>query len=205
MKKIIFLVLIFLLPGKQSFSQYHYQRQPLPCQECEQMARSMHLSGRQAIEYHKIIHRYSTRIQIEIRKSNGNWDRASRRIYDLRIERDRKLQALLQADQFNVFFRLCCEVPSRIHDRRLWIPRSYYANRPPRPHQPWDDGIWWKGRYEYGRWCSPQEIHGHIQKYPPSHRRPEVRGNDRRQNTRRQPRYEVYPSSSGKIRVHPNK
>ena len=58
------------------------------------MEQAMHLPARQAAEYHKIIHKYGQKIEKEARRDYRYWDRAARRIYDLRMERDRKIQRI---------------------------------------------------------------------------------------------------------------
>ena len=65
----------------------------------------------------------------EARRDYRYWDRAARRIYDLRMERDRKIQRILTPAQFNLYVRFVREHPQRIHDYRGWYanPRSTNA------------------------------------------------------------------------------
>lgn len=58
------------------------------------------MTNRQAAEYHKIIHRYGEKIEREARKHYRYWDQSARKIYKLRMERDRKLQRILRLRSF---------------------------------------------------------------------------------------------------------
>ena len=86
------------------------------------------MTNRQAAEYHKIIHRYGEKIEREARKHYRYWDQSARKIYKLRMERDRKLQRILSPSQFRLYVRFVREAPTRIHDWRGWYNNPHYPH-----------------------------------------------------------------------------
>ena len=118
MKRFSLLCVLAILCSLPAYSQFWISfgwNEP-HCQNCLWMEQAMHLPARQAAEYHKIIHKYGQKIEKEARRDYRYWDRAARRIYDLRMERDRKIQRLLTPAQFNLYVRFVREHPQRIHD-----------------------------------------------------------------------------------------
>ena len=76
------------------------------------------------------------------------WDRVARRIYDLRMERDRKIQRLLTPAQFNLYVRFVREHPQRIHDYRGWYANPRYPDRrPSHDCRRYEDNYW---NYRWG-------------------------------------------------------
>lgn len=107
MKRFSLLCVLAILCSLPAYSQFWISfgwNEP-HCQNCLWMEQAMHLPARQAAEYHKIIHKYGQKIEKEARRDYRYWDRAARRIYDLRMERDRKIQRLLTPAQFNLYVR----------------------------------------------------------------------------------------------------
>lgn len=134
MKRFSLLCVLAILCSLPAYSQFWISfgwNEP-HCQNCLWMEQAMHLPARQAAEYHKIIHKYGQKIEKEARRDYRYWDRAARRIYDLRMERDRKVQRILTPAQFNLYVRFVREHPQRIHDYRGWYanPRYRIAARP---------------------------------------------------------------------------
>ena len=117
MKRFSLLCVLAILCSLPAYSQFWISfgwNEP-HCQNCLWMEQAMHLPARQAAEYHKIIHKYGQKIEKEARRDYRYWDRAARRIYDLRMERDRKIQRLLTPAQFNLYVRFVREHPQRSH------------------------------------------------------------------------------------------
>lgn len=111
MKRFSLLCVLAILCSLPAYSQFWISfgwNEP-HCQNCLWMEQAMHLPARQAAEYHKIIHKYGQKIEKEARRDYRYWDRAARRIYDLRMERDRKIQRILTPAQFNLYVRFVRE------------------------------------------------------------------------------------------------
>ena len=88
MKRFSLLCVLAILCSLPAYSQFWISfgwNEP-HCQNCLWMEQAMHLPARQAAEYHKIIHKYGQKIEKEARRDYRYWDRAARRIYDLRME-----------------------------------------------------------------------------------------------------------------------
>ena len=118
MKRFSLLCVLAILCSLPAYSQFWISfgwNEP-HCQNCLWMEQAMHLPARQAAEYHKIIHKYGQKIEKEARRDYRYWDRAARRIYDLRMERDRKIQRLLTPAQFNLYVRFVSNVSMIIGD-----------------------------------------------------------------------------------------
>ena len=84
-----------------------------------------------------------------------HWDRSAKRIFDLRMERDRHLQALMDYNQFNLYVRLIRETPKRIHDYIGWYNNPYYPDFHPTHDCYWYEDAYWYGtwRYAHGKWA----------------------------------------------------
>ncbi len=152
------------------------------CRECEWMEHSLRMTGRQAHDYHHIVHQYGQKIEKEARKEYRHWDKAYRKIFDLRMDRDRKLQRVLSPQQFGLYVRLTREEPYRIHDYRGWYENPRYYGYQIRPDwRRYEDRYWsfhWDGRdYRNYRWDAP----GHYDRPAPP----------------RDYRYDNRPSSNG--------
>ena len=145
MKRFSLVVLLAIFCSLPAFSQFwiHVEWGAPHCRHCEWMEEALCLSPREAAEYHRIIHKYGERIEREARKEYRYWDKAARKIFELRMERDRQLQRCLTPSQFSLYVRLMREYPQRIHDYKGW-----YAN-PKHPHlHPSHDCR----RYEHDYW-----------------------------------------------------
>lgn len=135
MKRFSLLCVLAILCSLPAYSQFWISfgwNEP-HCQNCLWMEQAMHLPARQAAEYHKIIHKYGQKIEKEARRDYRYWDRAARHIYDLRMERDRKIQRILTPAQFNLYVRFVREHPQRIHDYRGWYANPRYPGSAARP------------------------------------------------------------------------
>ena len=120
MKKLSILLIAILFCSLQGHAQFWISfgwNEP-HCQNCLWMEQAIRMTNRQAAEYHKIIHRYGEKIEREARKHYRYWDQSARKIYKLRMERDRKLQRILSPSQFRLYVRFVREAPTRIHDWR---------------------------------------------------------------------------------------
>ena len=145
MKRFSLVVLLAIFCSLPAFSQFwiHVEWGAPHCRHCEWMEEALCLSPCEAAEYHRIIHKYGERIEREARKEYRYWDKAARKIFELRMERDRQLQRCLTPSQFSLYVRLMREYPQRIHDYKGW-----YAN-PKHPHlHPSHDCR----RYEHDYW-----------------------------------------------------
>lgn len=127
------------------------------------MEQAIRMTNRQAAEYHKIIHRYGEKIEREARKHYRYWDQSARKIYKLRMERDRKLQRILSPSQFRLYVRFVREAPTRIHDWRGWYNNPHYPHyRPSNACYRYEDHYWhcqweytnnrWFDRFDDGKW-----------------------------------------------------
>lgn len=177
---ICFLALLCSLPGYSQFWISFGWNEPR-CQSCLWMAEALRLSARQAAEYHKIVHKYGQKIEREARRECRYWDKSARRIYDLRMERDRKLQRLLTPAAFGLYVRFVRESPSRIHDYRGWYKNPHYPHyRPSRVCSHYEDEYWkhgWDHReHRYDRPHAPAKPHKpekpHKPRKPEKHRKP---------------------------------
>lgn len=165
MKRISFICLLILLcslPGKAQFWISFGWNEP-HCQNCLWMEQAMRLNGRQAADYHTIVHKYGQKIEKEARKHYRYWDQSARKIFNLRMERDRKLQRVLSPSQFRLYVRFVRERPQRIHDYQGWYNNPNYPDYRP-SHVCWryEDHYWhnqweyvngrWNGRFDDGKW-----------------------------------------------------
>ncbi|WP_233567240.1 hypothetical protein [Parabacteroides sp. AM58-2XD] len=133
MKRISFICLLILLcslPGQAQFWISFGWNEP-HCQSCLWMEQAMRLNGRQAADYHNIVHKYGQRIEKEARKHYRYWDQSAKKIFNLRMERDRKLQRVLSPSQFRLYVRFVRERPQRIHDYQGWYNNPHYPNYRP--------------------------------------------------------------------------
>ena len=130
MKKLSILLIAILFCSLQGHAQFWISfgwNEP-HCQNCLWMEQAIRMTNRQAAEYHKIIHRYGEKIEREARKHYRYWDQSARKIYKLRMERDRKLQRILSPSQFRLYVRFVREAPTRIHDWRGWYNNPHYPH-----------------------------------------------------------------------------
>lgn len=145
MKRISFICILILLCSLPGYSQFwiNFGWNEPHCQNCLWMEQSMRLNGRQAADYHKIVHKYGQKIEKEARRDYRYWDQAARRIYDLRMDRDRKLQHILNPSQFRLYVRFVRERPQRIHDYQGWFKNPRYPNyRPSHDCNHYEDRYW---------------------------------------------------------------
>ena len=127
MKRISFICLLILLcslPGQAQFWISFGWNEP-HCQSCLWMEQAMRLNGRQAADYHNIVHKYGQRIEKEARKHYRYWDQSAKKIFNLRMERDRKLQRVLSPSQFRLYVRFVRERPQRIHDYQEQLDKMH--------------------------------------------------------------------------------
>lgn len=165
MKRISFICLLILLcslPGRAQFWISFGWNEP-HCQSCLWMEQAMRLNGRQAADYHSIVHKYGQKIEKEARKHYRYWDQSAKKIFNLRMERDRKLQRVLSPSQFRLYVRYVRERPQRIHDYQGWYNNPNYPDYRP-SHVCWryEDHYWhnewvynngrWNGRFDDGKW-----------------------------------------------------
>lgn len=165
MKRISFICLLILLcslPGRTQFWISFGWNEP-HCQSCLWMEQAMRLNGRQAADYHSIVHKYGQKIEKEARKHYRYWDQSAKKIFNLRMERDRKLQRVLSPSQFRLYVRYVRERPQRIHDYQGWYNNPNYPDYRP-SHVCWryEDHYWhnewvynngrWNGRFDDGKW-----------------------------------------------------
>lgn len=201
MKRISFVCLLILLcslPGQAQFWISFGWNEP-HCQSCLWMEQAMHLNGRQAADYHHIIHKYGQKIEKEARKHYRYWDHSAKKIFNLRMERDRKLQRVLSPSQFRLYVRFVRERPQRIHDYQGWYNNPNYPDYRP-SHTCWryEDHYWhcrweydggrWNGHFDDGKWYPGKydRLHhdarpGHNQHY----QKPSKPNNDRYDKDRR--------------------
>ena len=104
MKRFSLVMLLAIFCSLPAFSQFwiHVEWGAPHCRHCEWMEEALRLSPREAAEYHRIIHKYGERIEREARKEYRHWDKAARKIFELRMERDRQLQRYLTPSQFSL-------------------------------------------------------------------------------------------------------
>lgn len=141
------LILLFSLKGYSQFWINFGWNEP-HCQNCLWMERAMRLNPRQAADYHSIIHKYGQRIEKETRKHYRYWDKSAHKIFDLRMDRDRRLQRILSPAQFRMYVRFARERPQRIHDYRGWYNNpNYPTHRPSNDCRRYEDN-YWKYRWE---------------------------------------------------------
>ena len=145
MKKLSILLIAILFCSLQGHAQFWISfgwNEP-HCQNCLWMEQAIRMTNRQAAEYHKIIHRYGEKIEREARKHYRYWDQSARKIYKLRMERDRKLQRILSPSQFRLYVRFVREAPTRIHDWRGWYNNPHYPHyRPSNACHRYEDHYW---------------------------------------------------------------
>ena len=165
MKRISFIWLLILLcslPGRAQFWISFGWNEP-HCQSCLWMEQAMRLNGRQAADYHNIVHKYGQKIEKEARKHYRYWDQSAKKIFNLRMERDRKLQRVLSPSQFRLYVRFVRERPQRIHDYQGWYNNPHYPEyRPSNVCWRYEDHYWhnqweytngrWNGRFDDGKW-----------------------------------------------------
>lgn len=130
MKRLSLISLLALLISLPGYSQFWIERgwHQANCPQCRSMSASLQLHPKQAREYEKIVHKYGQRIEKESRRDYKHWDKAARKIYDLRMDRDRKLLRLLSPYQFDRYVHLTRERPGRIHEYRGWYEHPSYAS-----------------------------------------------------------------------------
>ena len=186
MKRISFICLLILLcslPGQAQFWISFGWNEP-HCQSCLWMEQAMRLNGRQAADYHNIVHKYGQRIEKEARKHYRYWDQSAKKIFNLRMERDRKLQRVLSPSQFRLYVRFVRERPQRIHDYQGWYNNPNYPDYRP-SHVCWryEDHYWynewvysngrWNGRFDDGKWYPGKyDSPGHRNHRPDRYDRP---------------------------------
>lgn len=129
MKRLSLISLLVLLISLPGYSQFwiEYGWHQANCSQCRSMAASLQLNPKQAREYEKIVHKYGQRIEKEARRDYKHWDKAAKKIYDIRMDRDKKLLRLLSPYQFDRYVYLTRERPQRIHDYRGWYEHPSYG------------------------------------------------------------------------------
>lgn len=163
MKRITIILIAILfcsLQGKAQFWISFGWNEP-HCQNCLWMEQAIRMNNRQAADYHKIIHKYGQKIEKEARKHYRYWDQSARAIYNLRMERDRRLQRILSPSQFRLYVRFVRERPTRIHDYQGWFNNPHYPS-----YRPTDvcfryEDHYWHSQWEYrnDRWHDRFDAH----------------------------------------------
>lgn len=188
MSIIALLLLVCSLPGYSQFWIEFGWHEP-QCNQCVSMAHTLRLSNKQAREYQKIVHKYGQKIEKEARKDYKHWDKAARKIYDLRMDRDRKIQRLLSHQQFSVYIHAIQDRPQRIHDYRGWYENPRYAGHRHSPDWRRLESQYWT--YHWNLKPAPRPPHyDNRPAYPPKkgqvspqqNRRDDSRYNDRNNN-----------------------
>ncbi len=172
------MTLLILICSLPAYSQFwvEFRWNDSNCNECIWMKQALRLTPKQAKEYHKIIHKYGKKIEKEARRDYKHWDKASRRIYDYRMDRDYKIQKLLSPNQFSMYVRLTRERPQRIHDYRGWYENPHYAGRRISPDWRNYDNNYWNYRWDN----NPQ----YNNRPPvPNNNRPQAPNNNRNNNS----------------------
>lgn len=193
MKKITFITLLLMLLSFQGNAQFwiNFGWGEPNCRTCDWMERALRMTPRQARDYNKIVHRYGEKIERETRRPHKYWDDCARHIYDLRIERDRRLQRILSPNQFRSYIRYSRENPTRIHDWRGWYNNPHYPTyRPSRGCHRYEDHYWhseweyrnnkWYDHFDSHSW-SPNKYPNHNNNYRPDTHLPQI-GNSNRPN-----------------------
>lgn len=186
MKRIYLLCMLMLLCSLRGQAQFWISfgwNEP-HCQSCLWMEQAMRLNGRQAADYHNIVHKYGQKIEKEARKHYRYWDQSAKKIFNLRMERDRKLQRVLSPSQFRLYVRFVRERPQRIHDYQGWYNNPNYPDYRP-SHVCWryEDHYWynewvysngrWNGRFDDGKWYPGKyDSPGHRNHRPDRYDRP---------------------------------
>lgn len=166
---ILAFILALSLPGYAQWEDDFDWDDP-DCSYCLWMENAIGMSDRQAYDYQYIIHQYGIRIEREANRSYRYWDRVAKNIYELRMERDSRLQDILSPSQFRLYITLSREQPTRIHDWNGWFNTRRYVQYYPSSicyryedhywHSLWefvsnrwyarfDDGGWYFGKYKY--------------------------------------------------------
>ncbi|MGM9759617.1 MAG: hypothetical protein ACI30I_05815 [Parabacteroides sp.] len=160
MKRISLFLICLMLCGMPGFGQVWVSiNWAAPhCDNCLWMEHALHLHGKRAADYHRIIHKYGEKIEREACRASHYWEESAERIFNLRMERDRALQRLLSPAEFGLYVRFIRESPTRAHDYRNW----YHARRPefrPSHHcMAYEDHYWnSKWSYKQGRWNNHYE------------------------------------------------
>lgn len=166
MKRIGWICLLMIacsLPGYSQFWISFGWNEP-HCQSCGWMEEALRLSPARAAEYHKIIHKYGQRIEREARRDCRYWDKSASKIYNLRMERDRRIQRLLTPSQFALYVRFVREHPQRIHDYRGWYHNPHYPHYHPTPICTRYEDNYWKHN-----WGHAHEHRDNHPAYRPDH------------------------------------
>lgn len=155
-RRISFICLLGVLCSLSMYGQFwiDFRWNEPHCRSCGWMEDALRLSGSRAAEYHKIIHKYGEKIEREARRDYRYWDKSARKIYDLRIERDRRIQRILSPSQFRMYVRFVREDPKRIHDYRGWYSNPRYPG-----HRPSHDCRRYEDNYWNYRWDSQDDNH----------------------------------------------
>ncbi len=171
---ISFLVLLFTFPAKSQF-WIHFEWNAPVCEQCRWMEEELYLPYSVACEYQHIIHKYGRKIEREARRNCSYWDNSARRIYRLRMERDRRLQRILTPRQFEIYIYHIRHNPRIIHDYVGWFDNPNYPNYRPSRDCFWYEDSYWRGdwRYDSGHWnCHfdshswyPGKYHEHYHVY----------------------------------------
>ncbi|MDH6342511.1 hypothetical protein M2480_001133 [Parabacteroides sp. PFB2-12] len=129
MKRLSIIALLLLLCSLPGYSQFwiEFGWHDAQCRQCVSMSQSLRLNPKQARDYQKIVHKYGQKIEKEARRDYKHWDKAARRIYDLRMDRDRKIQRMLNPQQFSMYVHAVQARPQRIHDYNGWYENPRYA------------------------------------------------------------------------------
>ncbi|MDH6313619.1 hypothetical protein M2137_002409 [Parabacteroides sp. PFB2-10] len=179
MKRLSVIALLLLLCSLPGYSQFwiEFGWHETQCRQCASMAQSLRLSPKQARDYQKVVHKYGQKIEKEARRDYKHWDKAARKIYDLRMDRDRKIQRMLTPQQFGMYVYAVQERPQRIHDYNGWYENPRYAGYRHSPD--------WR-RLERQYWT----YHWNLKPAPRYDNRPQQpkKGPDRQPNNRRDDR-----------------
>jgi hypothetical protein len=180
MKRIVAILLLLIGFSLNSNAQFwiNFGWGEPECGTCSDMINDLGLNSRQAYEYERIVHSYGQRIEKETRRQSIYWDDSARRIYKLRMERDRKLQRILSPDQFYLYLDISRENPTFIHDWIGWYNNPLYPRYTPSNECMMYEDNYWHNRWEYrnNRWYNYFDAQGwYPGKFPTPKQRPNNR------------------------------
>lgn len=156
MKRISLILICMMMMTWPAYSQFwiSINWENPHCEQCMWMEQALHLYGRRAADYHRIIHKYGKKIEREARRSTRYWEASAERIFALRMERDRALQLILNPEEFRLYVRFIRESPVRIHDYQGWFRHPHHPEFHPSLRCLEFEDHYWTSTWHYrgGHW-----------------------------------------------------
>lgn len=133
MKRFFIVALLTLLCSIQGYSQFEagLNWKDKNCGTCIWMARALGLPEGDFDKFRKIVHKHGQNIEKAALRSFEDWDKYAKQVYDNRMCRDRKIQRLVTAQQFELYQKYVRENPRRVHDYREWYNDPYFRGTRP--------------------------------------------------------------------------